>query len=250
MRKALVAGNWKMNGSTQMCNELLAAMISGVAGLKSVEVLVCPPFTLIGQVASALSDSSITLGGQNVSAEERGAFTGEVSADMLLDVGCEYVIVGHSERRARYGDSDAWVAQKARAAASKGLTPIVCVGETLEQRAADETEQVVGRQLGTVLDELTAAGLDNFVVAYEPVWAIGTGKTASSEQAQAVHAAIRAQLASVSEALAIKTRVLYGGSVKADNAATLFKQTDIDGGLIGGASLHAKDFIAICAAAA
>ena len=246
MRRKLVVGNWKMHGSRPANAELLAAVLG--ARPFGADVAVCVPFPYLTETAATLAGSDLRWGSQDCSAHDQGAYTGEVSAGMLAEFGCRYAIVGHSERRALHAESDALVAQKAQAALGKGVTPIVCVGETLAQREAGETEAVVKRQLSAVIHQLAHCASE-IVVAYEPVWAIGTGRTASPEQAQEVHRVLRAQLqAATGRAEAMK--ILYGGSVKADNAATLFKQPDIDGGLIGGASLKAADFIAICRAAA
>ena len=251
MRVPVVAGNWKMNGSRSTAAELLADIQTGLpAKDKKVEVIVCPPFILVGQVAKALEGSSTAVGGQNIDVHEAGAYTGETAAGMLLDHGCRYAIVGHSERRTEYGDTDELVAEKAAVASGAGLAPIVCVGETLEEREGGITAQVVGRQVAAVLDRAGTAIFPQAVIAYEPVWAIGTGRTASVAQAQEVHALIRQQLYAAEPAVASATRILYGGSVKPDNASALFASTDIDGGLIGGASLVAADFLAICEAAA
>jgi len=245
-RRPLVVGNWKMHGS-HSTNELL------LEGLKSsgplpCDAAVCIPFPYLAQAAERLARSAWTWGAQDCSTYEQGAYTGEVSAGMLADFGCRYVIVGHSERRALHAESDQLVADKARAALAKGVTPIVCVGETLAQREAGETEAVVKRQLSAVIHTLGhCAG--EMVVAYEPVWAIGTGRTATAEQAQAVHALLRSQLQAATPR-ASQMRLLYGGSVKPDNAAALFAQPDVDGGLIGGASLVAADFLAVCRAVA
>jgi len=210
-------------------------------------VAVCVPGLYLSEVAATLASSELRWGAQDVSAHEQGAYTGEVSAAMLHELGCRYTLVGHSERRAYHAESDQLVAQKAQAALGKGVTPIVCVGETLAERDAGQTETVVKRQLSAVIHQLAHCAAE-MVVAYEPVWAIGTGRTASPEQAQAVHAVLRAQLQAAT-GHGDTMKILYGGSVKADNAATLFAQPDIDGGLIGGASLKAADFIAICRAA-
>ncbi|MCR5869167.1 MAG: triose-phosphate isomerase [Aquincola tertiaricarbonis] len=244
-RRKLVVGNWKMHGSHKANAELFEGLLD--AGPSNADMAVCVPFPFLSEAAVALAASAIRWGAQDCSAHEQGAYTGEVSAAMLHEFGCRYVIVGHSERRAYHAESDQLVADKAKAALGKGITPIVCVGETLAQREANETEAVVKRQLSAVIHTLGHC-VGEMVVAYEPVWAIGTGKTASPEQAQAVHALLRAQLqAATPQAGAMK--ILYGGSVKPDNAATLFAQPDIDGGLIGGASLKAADFIAIGRAA-
>jgi triosephosphate isomerase (TIM) len=245
MRRNLVVGNWKMHGSRPANAELLAAILAARPFVG--DVAVCVPFPYLSETAATLAGSDLRWGGQDCSAHEQGAYTGEVSATMLAECGCRYVIVGHSERRAYHAESDALVAAKAQAALAKGVTPIVCVGETLAQREAGETEAVVKRQLSAVIHQLAHCASE-MVVAYEPVWAIGTGRTASPEQAQQVHAVLRAQLHAAT-GHGDKMRILYGGSVKADNAATLFAQPDIDGGLIGGAALKAADFIAICRAA-
>ncbi len=245
MRRKLVAGNWKMHGNHQANAELLA----GIVGARpfGCDVAVCVPFPYLSETAVALAASDVRWGAQDCSAHEQGAYTGEVSAAMLAEFGCRYAIVGHSERRQYHGETDQQVADKAKAALGKGITPIVCVGETLAQREAGETEVVVKRQLSAVIHTLGhCAG--EMVVAYEPVWAIGTGKVATPEQAQAVHALLRAQLkAATSHADGMK--ILYGGSMKPDNAVALLAQPDIDGGLIGGAALKAADFVAICRAA-
>ncbi|MFN0185081.1 MAG: triose-phosphate isomerase [Aquabacterium sp.] len=245
MRRKLVAGNWKMHGSRQANAELLAAIQAGRP--YGCDVAVCVPFPYLAEVAMALSGGDLRWGAQDLSSHEQGAYTGEVSASMLSEFGCRHVLVGHSERRQYHAESDQLVADKAKAALARGITPIVCVGETLAQREAGQTDEVVKRQLSTVIHTLAHCASE-MVVAYEPVWAIGTGRTASPEQAQAVHAVLRAQLAAATPRAAQMT-ILYGGSVKADNALTLFGQPDIDGGLIGGASLKAADFIAICRAA-
>ncbi len=246
MRRKLVIGNWKMNGNRVANAELLAALKA--AGPAVAEVAVCAPTPYLADVALSLQGASIAWGAQDCSAFESGAYTGEVSASMLSEFGCRYVLVGHSERRAYHAESDQLVADKAKAALAHKLTPVVCVGETLAEREAGKTELVVKRQMSVVIHTL-AHCISQIVVAYEPVWAIGTGKTASPEQAQAVHALLRSQLKAATEK-AGEMKILYGGSVKGDNAPTLFAQADIDGGLIGGASLKAADFIAICRAAA
>lgn len=244
-RRSLVVGNWKMNGSRVANAELLAALKA--AGPLPGDVAVCAPFPYLADVAISLQGSSIAWGAQDCSAHANGAYTGEVAAPMLSEFGCRYVIVGHSERRALHAETDQLVADKAQAALAAKLVPIVCVGETLEQRESGATAAVVKRQMSAVIHEL-AHCISQIVVAYEPVWAIGTGRTASPEQAQEVHALLRAQLHAATERSG-EMRILYGGSVKADNAAALFAQPDIDGGLIGGASLKAADFLAICRAA-
>ena len=248
MRKPLVAGNWKMNGDKAGSAQLLDGIIAGMGDVKRTEVAVCPPFVLIPLAAEKLTGSIIAYGGQDLNVNESGAFTGEISGPMLKDFGCHYVIVGHSERRTYYGESDEIVADKFGAAQSHGLVPILCIGETLEEREAGQTEAVVDRQLQAVLGKHGIAAMNNAVIAYEPVWAIGTGKTATPEQAQEVHAFIRSRLAEADKSVADGCRILYGGSMKPDNALELRKQPDIDGGLIGGASLKAEDFLGICTA--
>jgi triosephosphate isomerase (TIM) len=254
-RRPLVAGNWKMHGARAENAALLDALIHGKAGNAAVaEVLVCPPFVYLWEASRLLQATHIALGAQSVCAEPVGAFTGEISAAMLKDVGCRYAIVGHSERRAQYREDDALVARKFVAAQAQGLVPILCVGESLAEREAGSTFAVVGRQLNAVLDVTGIAAFGQAVVAYEPVWAIGTGKNASAEQAQEVHAYIRAQLAhgkwgAAAGQVAAGVRILYGGSVKAANAAEIFAMADVDGGLVGGASLKADEFLKICAAA-
>jgi len=245
-RGRLVVGNWKMNGSRASNSVLLDALKASAPF--AANVAVCVPAPFLRDVAAVLQGSVITWGGQDCSSHASGAFTGEISAAMLAEFGCRYVIVGHSERRAMHGESDRLVAEKAARALASGVTPIVCVGETLAEREAGQTETVVARQLGAAI-ELLGDAIAQTVVAYEPVWAIGTGKTASPAEAEAVHAILRAQLAAVSLP-AGNISILYGGSVKADNAASLFAQANIDGGLIGGASLNAGQFAAICRAAA
>jgi triosephosphate isomerase len=247
-RRPLVAGNWKMHGSRAESAALVEAVIAG-PWPETVEGVVCPPFVYLDAVARLLRGSSLTLGAQDVCAEAQGAFTGEVSAPMLRDVGCAQVIVGHSERRTLYGETDPIVARKFAAALAGGLQPILCVGEQLAEREAGRTMDVVARQLDAVLALAGVAALQRAVIAYEPVWAIGTGRNASPEQAQEVHAFIRGRVAKLDGKIAGHLRVLYGGSVKAGNAAELFEQPDIDGGLIGGASLKAGEFLAIAAAA-
>ncbi len=249
MRKPLVAGNWKMNGSRESNNDLIKGIIEGSGQVAHAEILVCPSFVYIADVATQLTGSAISFGSQDVAKEEVGAYTGEVSVGMLKDLGCTYTLVGHSERRALYGDTDQIVAQKFVAAQNGGITPVLCVGELLEEREAGQTETVVERQLQAVVDLVGISALVQSVVAYEPVWAIGTGKTASPQEAQDVHAFIRGWISKEDAAVAEKVRILYGGSVKAANAKELFSQADIDGGLIGGASLAADEFISICAAA-
>lgn len=252
MRRPMVAGNWKMNGSREFTRDLLGAVLEGSRGLgDGTDIVVCPPFVYLQQALKSLGDQAVVaLGAQNLDYHAPGAYTGEVCADMLVDAGCRYVIVGHSERRAFYGESNEVVARKVGAAIEAGLVPILCVGETLEQRESDQTTAVIGAQLDAVLDAHgTAPFAAGMVVAYEPVWAIGTGRTATPEQAQEVHEFIRAGIGSRDADLGSGVRILYGGSVKPDNAAELFSRPDIDGGLIGGASLNAQDFLTICSAA-
>lgn len=249
MRQKLVAGNWKMHGNLAENKALLDALIPQLASLKGASCAVCVPYPYLFQAQQALQGTNVAWGAQNLSQHDKGAFTGEVSAAMLLDFGCKYAIVGHSERRALFGDDDATVAAKFVATQKAGMTPILCVGETLEEREGNITEQVVARQLDAVLAVVGVEGLVNSVVAYEPVWAIGTGKTASPDQAQAVHAFIRSKIAAASADVAAGLVIQYGGSVKAANAAQLFSMPDIDGGLIGGAALNADEFAAICRAA-
>ncbi len=249
MRRPLVAGNWKMNGDKAASAVLLDGILAGLAEVKKAEVAVCPPYVLIPLAADKLAGSEVAVGGQNLSMHDSGAYTGEISGPMLRDCGCHYVIVGHSERRSYYGENDAVVAEKFAAARRHGLVPILCVGETLEEREAEQTEEVVARQLDVVIGSEGIAPFAEAVIAYEPVWAIGTGKTATPQQAQDVHHFIRDRLADHDADVAQKCRILYGGSMKPDNAVELIAQPDIDGGLIGGASLKAADFLAICTAA-
>jgi triosephosphate isomerase len=245
MRKYLIAGNWKMNGSTAANLELCDGIVSDLQASDRVELLVCPPFPYLESTGRKLAGTSVSLGAQNVSEHASGAYTGEVSAGMLKDLGCEYVIVGHSERRAMMHESNEVVARKFRAAQGEALTPILCVGETLEERTSGRMEEVVAAQLRAVLDEVGVDALGTAVIAYEPVWAIGTGRTATPEQAQEVHRHIRNILAALDVDIADGVQILYGGSVKGDNASGLFSMPDIDGGLIGGASLKAGEFLAI-----
>ena len=247
MRAKLVAGNWKMHGSLATNLALLHAVRDGVKG--PAEVAVCVPYPYLAQARSVLDGSRVAWGAQDVSEHAQGAWTGEVSGSMLTDFGCRYALVGHSERRSFFGDTDAVVAAKFAAAMKVSLTPVLCVGESLAEREAGITGEVVTRQIDAVLANSGVAAFSGAVVAYEPVWAIGTGRTASPQQAQEVHALIRARFERDSAEIAAGLRILYGGSVKANNAAELFGQPDIDGGLIGGASLVAADFLAICAAA-
>ena len=249
MRRKIVAGNWKMHGSRSENAQLVESIAAGFSGRAGRECIVCPPFVYLQELTRQLRDTAIRVGAQDVCAEAQGAFTGEVSAAMLKDIGCAYVLVGHSERRALYGESDTLVARKYAAAQAKGLIPILCVGEQLADREAGRTHEVIGRQLDAVLAVSAVASLARAVVAYEPVWAIGTGRNASPEQAQDVHAFVRGRIAARDAKIAAALPVLYGGSVKAGNAAELFAMPDVDGGLIGGASLKAEEFLAICAAA-
>ena len=244
MRKILVAGNWKMHGSQAMVTELLSGLLAA-PGAQSVDMAVFPPFPYLPLTQSLLSDSPVAWGGQTLNPAAKGAHTGEVSASMLLDFGCRYVLAGHSERRSLYGESDDDVAARFATALEAGLEPVLCVGETLQEREGGQTEAVVDRQLDAVLDRCGVEGFQRAVVAYEPVWAIGTGRTATPEQAQAVHAFIRDKFASRDGIIAGQLRILYGGSVNGSNAADLFAREDIDGGLVGGASLKAEDFLAI-----
>jgi len=249
MRQILVAGNWKMNGSKASIKELLDGIKMGIGDVASAEVAVCPPFVYLADVEDQLTGTPVVWGAQNLSTEEKGAFTGEVAASMINDFSCKYVIVGHSERRTLYGEDDALVARKFAVARAAGLKPILCIGETLEEREKGVTNDVVSRQIEAVIALEGAAALADGVIAYEPVWAIGTGKTASPEQAQEVHRFIRQRIAEKDAAVAQKVQILYGGSMNAANAAELLGQPDIDGGLIGGASLKAEDFLTICRAA-
>lgn len=249
MRQPLVAGNWKMHGSRAGNASLVGTLLDLMRPQSRAEVLLCPPFVYLWETGRLLKDTDVQLGAQSVCAEPTGAFTGEVSAAMLKDVGCRYTLVGHSERRQVYGEADALVARKFVAAQAQGLVPVLCVGETLEEREGGQTAQVVARQLDAVLAVTGVAAFGRAVVAYEPVWAIGTGRNASPEQAQDVHAMIRGRVAALDATIAASIRILYGGSVKASNARELFAMPDIDGGLVGGASLKADEFARICAAA-
>ena len=247
MRKTIVAGNWKMNASKDFVDALVDGILSGMSGVSS-EVILCAPFPYLSQVETLIGGSNLMLGAQNLSAKPKGAFTGEVSADMIKDFGVGHVIVGHSERRSFYGESNDIVAEKTKAAIDAGLTAILCVGESLEEREADKTEAVIAEQLNAVISLVGVGAFDGIVIAYEPVWAIGTGLTATPEQAQSVHLFIRNLLANSSDKVAQKIQILYGGSMNADNAADLISCPDIDGGLIGGAALKADDFLQICKA--
>lgn len=250
MRRSFVAGNWKMNGSREFARDLA----NGVKGLEemaqTIDIAICPPYIYLPEVAAVLNQSAVAFGAQDLSVHAEGAYTGDISASMLLDVGCKYVIVGHSERRAGHGESDTVVAQKAAVARKAGLIPIICVGELLEERESGDTEKVIARQIDALLAlEEGVSLLGHSVIAYEPVWAIGTGKTATPDQAQDVHAFVRQRIAAQDAGIADKLQILYGGSVKANNAKELFAMADIDGGLIGGASLVLNDFKVICEAA-
>ena len=249
MRRKLIAGNWKMNGSLAANVVLLNEVKAGLAASSQADVAVCVPAPYLAQVQAGVAGSSLALGAQDVSAHVSGAYTGEVAASMLVEFGCRYVILGHSERRAYHGETDAVVAAKTVAALKAGLSPIVCVGETLAEREAGLTNEVVGRQIDVVLEQLDAAGTEKIVVAYEPVWAIGTGKTATPAMAQEVHAMLHAKLVAKSAVAGAAVQILYGGSMKPDNAKELLAMPDIDGGLIGGAALKAVDFLAIIQAA-
>ncbi len=248
MPRALVAGNWKMNGTRAGARALVQEILQGLEET-SAEVAVCPPFVFLADVERLVQGTAVALGAQNLSEHESGAHTGEVAGPMLRELGCAYVIVGHSERRTLYGETDEWVARKFAAARRAGLSPILCVGEQLEERERGITEEVVGRQLDAVIELEGIAALADAVIAYEPVWAIGTGKTATPEQAQEVHAFIREGLRGHDATVASNIRILYGGSVKGENAGELFAQRDIDGGLIGGASLKSDEFLSIVRAA-
>lgn len=245
MRQPLIMGNWKMNGSREEGVQLAKALAEGL-GAVSQQVAVCVPFVYISDIRNTLAGSAIAVGAQNVADQASGAYTGEVSASMLADCGVKFALVGHSERRQYYGDTNQSVAARFCQAQKQGVVPVLCVGETLEEREQDRTFQVVDEQLDAVIDAAGIEAFENAVIAYEPVWAIGTGKTASDEQAQEVHKYIRQRIADRSAAVAEKVQILYGGSVKPDNAKALFAMPDIDGGLVGGASLDAKGFLQIC----
>ncbi len=247
-RRPLIAGNWKMNlGGPGAC-ELAAEVAAGLRGLDGVDVVICPPFTALAAVAAEIDETGVGLGAQNMHSRTAGAYTGEVSAPMLLACGVTWVIVGHSERRSLFGESDQDVVHKTQAALEAGLTPIVCVGETLAERQEGRTDRVIGAQMHAVLDTV-ASGEGRVVIAYEPIWAIGTGLNATPDQAQEVHRALRAMLAERGSVLADRTRLLYGGSVRGDNARDLLAEPDVDGALVGGASLDARSFLAIVQAA-
>ncbi|MGQ0620471.1 MAG: triose-phosphate isomerase [Panacagrimonas sp.] len=249
-RRYLVAGNWKMNGGIEANRELVSGIVGGLSTCRGIEVLVCPPAVYLAQVRELIAGQSVLLGAQNLADQDKaGAFTGEIHGTMLRDVGCTHVIVGHSERRALYGESDSVVAAKMQIAQALGLIPILCVGETLQERDGGQTEAVLRRQLDAALERCGIHAFASAVIAYEPVWAIGTGRTASVAQAQAAHAFLRGLMAARDAKISGSVRILYGGSVKPDNAAELFACPDVDGGLIGGASLKSGDFLAICVAA-
>ncbi len=250
MRRPVVAGNWKMHGSRSANEALLAELEQRQNPEWQVDIVVFPPYVYLAEAARMLEESGIVVGAQDLCAEPVGAFTGQIAASMLKDVGCRYAIVGHSERRRLYHEDDVLVARKFGAALQAGLTPVLCVGETLEEREANGTQSVVARQLDAVTAMSGVSSLSNAIVAYEPVWAIGTGRTASPQQAQAVHAYLRSRIDAQDAKMARHLRILYGGSVKASNAAELFSMPDVDGGLVGGASLSADEFLEICAAAA
>ena len=244
-RKVIVAGNWKMNKNAAEGRALVEALKNGIAGLEAAEIVVCPPFTTIGSVVEAAAGSAIGVGAQNIHWEASGAFTGEISADMLKTSGVQYVIIGHSERRQYFGETNETVNKRLKAAIAAGLTPIVCVGELLEEREGNKTEAVLSEQIRVGFADIDAKDAEKIVVAYEPVWAIGTGKTATPEMAQEAHAFIRGELRALFGNVADAMRIQYGGSMKASNARELVAQPDIDGGLIGGAALKADDFIAL-----
>lgn len=248
-RRPLVVGNWKMNGTRASGRKLAEEIAAGLPADAKAEVGVCPPAVFIPEIAEALAGKSVQVGAQNVADKDEGAYTGEVSAPMLREFGATLAIVGHSERRALYKETNELVAARYAKAIEHGILPLLCVGETLEEREQGRTFAVIDEQLKAVLELCGVESLAKAVIAYEPVWAIGTGRTATTEQAQEVHAYIRGQIAALSPEVAAGLRILYGGSVKADNAAALFGQPDVDGGLIGGASLDAKPFLAICLAA-
>jgi triosephosphate isomerase len=245
MRKILLAGNWKMNASTVMVDRLLNALIDGMHGNDSMDMAVFPPFPYLDRTRNLLQGTKIAWGGQSLNPQEKGAHTGEVSGSMLRDFDCQYVLVGHSERRSLYAETNQDVALRFEAAQDAGLIPVLCVGESLEQREQNQTEAVIGRQIEAVLEQCGVKSFASAIVAYEPVWAIGTGKTATPDQAQEIHAFIRDKFTSRDDRIAGQLRILYGGSVNGSNAADLFARKDIDGGLVGGASLKAEDFLAI-----
>jgi triosephosphate isomerase len=250
MRTKLVAGNWKLNGSRDANQRLVAGIVAGAGEATGAETLLCPPYVYLSQVADQIAGSPVMLGAQNVAVQTEGAYTGEISAGMLKESGCTHVIIGHSERRAMFGDTDAVVAAKFQAAYEQGLIPILCVGESQEERESGVTMTVIDRQVEAVLDATGVTPFADSIIAYEPVWAIGTGLTATPEQAQEVHAHVRSIIATRDAKIAAGLQILYGGSVKGANAPDLFNMEDIDGGLIGGASLDPDEFLAICRAAA
>ena len=245
MRKTIVAGNWKMNASKDSVDNLIKDLLTGMDGITS-EVLVCAPFPYLAQVELLIQGSKVMLGAQNLNTNSSGAYTGEVSADMIKDFGARHVIVGHSERRSLYGETSTMVAEKTKAALNAGLTPLLCIGESIEQRDSGNTEAVIEKQLSAVIELVGIEAFNQIIIAYEPVWAIGTGVTATPEQAQEAHLFIRSLLAKNDESVAQKTPILYGGSMNASNASELISCADIDGGLIGGAALKAEDFLQIC----
>ncbi len=248
MRQSIVAANWKLNGSLEMATSLVSAINLHCQGLSGVDAIICPPYPYLSVVDQSITADNVFLGAQNVAQHQSGAYTGEVSAEMVKEMGCRYVIVGHSERREYYGETDTIVAEKFIQIQSAGITPILCVGESLEQREQGVMQDTIVNQVKAVINDAGISSMSNAVLAYEPIWAIGTGKTASPEQAQEVHAIIRSVIAEQSAEIAEELRILYGGSVKANNAADIFSQPDIDGGLIGGASLDADQFNAIVSA--
>jgi len=248
MRKVLIAGNWKMNGSKASVESLIKGVVAGSSELKNVSLAVCPPFIYIPQVSEAVAGSAVGLGSQNISTQASGAFTGEISTDMIKDFGCTYSIIGHSERRTLYAETDEVVAEKFKVVKAAGLIPVLCIGETLEERETGVTEKVLARQLDAVIAVNGDDAFADCVIAYEPVWAIGTGKTATPQQAQDAHDFVRKHIATANAENAQKVQILYGGSMNPANAAELLAQPDIDGGLIGGASLKPDDFLAICKA--
>lgn len=245
MRRTLIAGNWKMNGSLASINELMKGLTEGISSLTHVDMAVFPPAVYLMKVGALIADSAISLGSQNICDQASGAFTGELAPSMLKEAGCKYAIIGHSERRSLYAESDALIANRFAMSVKSGITPILCIGETLEERKSGITEDVVSKQLDAVIKQQGIAAIADCVIAYEPVWAIGTGKVASPEQAQNVHAFMRSKLAAQDANVAAKVQILYGGSMNPANASELLSQEDIDGGLIGGASLKAEDFLAI-----
>jgi triosephosphate isomerase len=250
MRTKLVAGNWKLNGSQDANQRLVSGILAGAGEAANAEILLCPPYVYLPQIDDQIAGSTVMLGAQDVAMQAGGAFTGEISAAMLKDAGCTHVIIGHSERRAMFGDTDEVVAAKFSAAFEQGLIPILCIGESQEERESGVTMAIIDRQVGAVLDTVGVTPFADSIIAYEPVWAIGTGLTATPEQAQEVHAHVRSIIAARDAKIAADLRILYGGSVKGANAPELFNMEDIDGGLIGGASLDSDEFLAICRAAA